>query len=61
MRHKLDFVVVVQQPILDGLGVMDAQIVDNEKDRLLRVLDETLQKNPVYARRLASSMRLSGL
>jgi hypothetical protein len=41
----LDFVLVARQPILNRLGVMDAQIVDNQKDLLLRVLDET-EHNP---------------
>jgi hypothetical protein len=35
---------VLRQPFPDGLGVMDAQIVDDQKDLLFRVLDETLQK-----------------
>jgi hypothetical protein len=39
----LDFVSVARQPVLDSLGVMDAQIVDDQKNLLLRVLDETLK------------------
>ena len=40
----LDLDLVARQPILNRLGVMDAQIVDDQKDLLLRVLDETLHE-----------------
>ena len=43
--ENLDLVLVLRQPFLNGLGVMDAQIVDDQKDLLFRVLDETLQKS----------------
>src|SRR5271166_5547461 len=42
--EDLDFVLVARQPVVDGLGVMDAQIVDDQIDLLLRVLDETLHE-----------------
>jgi len=40
----LDFDLVARQPILNRLGMMDAQIVDNQKDLLLRVLEEPLHE-----------------
>ena len=42
--ENLDHGLVVRRPLPDGLGVMDAQTVDDQKDLLLRVLDESLQK-----------------
>ena len=41
----LDFDLVARQPILNRLGVMDTQIVDNQKDLLLRVLDGRFMKS----------------
>ena len=41
----LDLVLVLRQTLLDGLGVMDAQIVNDQKDFLFRVLDDTLRKS----------------
>ena len=36
---------MLRQPFLNHLGVMDAQIVDDQKELLFRVLDESLDES----------------
>jgi hypothetical protein len=44
-REKISTSSLWRQPVLDGLGVMDAQIVDDQKNLLFPVLDETLHES----------------
>ena len=42
--EHLDLLFVLSQPGLDGLAVMDAQVVQNQKHLLGRILDQRLHK-----------------